>query len=78
MAHAFAELRDGVVARPARKRSPHATSRARKATSHTPGFGTLPRASAYAMRCIRSRKGEPQATLLRRLRQPTVPSLSPR
>eukprot|EP00964_Phaeocystis_antarctica_P149829 scaffold117076_cov30-Phaeocystis_antarctica.AAC.1 len=55
-----------------RPRSPHATSRARKATSHP----RIWHAAESQCLCIRSRNGELQATLLRRLRQPAVPSLS--
>ena len=51
----------------------HATSRARKAASHP----RIWHAAESQCLCIRSRNGEPQATLLRGLRQPAVPSLSP-
>ena len=56
-----------------RPRCPHATSRARKAASHP----RIWHAAESQCLCIHSRNGEPQATLLRRLRQPAVPSLSP-
>ena len=50
---------------------PHATSRAQKATSH-PFFG---HATEIQCLCVCSRAGELQATLLRRLPGPAVPSL---
>eukprot|EP00964_Phaeocystis_antarctica_P141298 scaffold106287_cov29-Phaeocystis_antarctica.AAC.1 len=60
-----------------RPRSPHATSRARKRESHlTSSRPRIWHAAESQCLCIRSRNGEPQATLLRRLRQPAVPSLS--